>query len=211
LDRPEDAVYWLHVLLEFGGRQAQRTAAKQLWVMAAEDIDDTQIVLRAYAVFQMAGHVPERDHLVFLVAAMCSARKWWEHPEGQLTDHWWAKAEGDLRDPTRRKPIPTYALDRHTRRGWERLRAGLGFDDRFSGTEVGRMKTLWLFTRRGRLAAEDEVDEAAFWEFWRDRRDLAALGPRDVDEPPSGHRRRAWTTRTSSHRRDWGSARLLAC
>jgi hypothetical protein len=181
LDRPEEAIYWLTVLLEFGGKPATKTAAKQLWIMAAEDVDDPQIVLRAFAVHQMTGTVPETDHLYFLTAAMCKARKWWEWPDGQLVDHWWAKALGDLRrDP---RPVPPYALDRHTRRGWQRMRSGQGFDDRFSGSEVGRMKTLWLYLRHGRLDPDAQVDEEAFRAFWQQRRDLSAMGPRDVDEP----------------------------
>jgi len=180
LDQPEDAIYWLNVLLEFGGRTAPKTAARQLWIMAAEDIDDPAIVLRCFAVFEMTGQVAETDHLFFLVASMCTARKWWQTPEGQLVDHWWAKAIGDLKcDP---KPIPAYALDKHTRRGWERFRSGLGFDDRFSGTDVGRMKTLWLWTRNGRLSAEDQVGRE-FFDFWENRRELQGLGDREVDEP----------------------------
>ena len=61
LDRPEEAIYWLTILLEFGGKPAQKTAAKQLWIMAAEDVYDPQIVLRAFAVHQMAGTVQETD------------------------------------------------------------------------------------------------------------------------------------------------------
>lgn len=180
LDQPEDAIYWLNVLLEYGGRQGSKSAARQLWIVAAEDIDDPSIVLRAFAVFEMTGQVTETDHLFFLVAAMCGARKWWESPEGQLVDHWWAKAIGDLK--TNPKPIPTYALDRHTRRGWDRFRSGQGFDDRFSGTDVGRMKTLWLWTRHGRLHPDDQVG-AEFRSFWEDRRELQAMGERGVDEP----------------------------
>lgn len=181
LDDPEAAIYWLHVLLEHGGPSAQRTAARQLWIVAAEDVDDPAVVLRAFAVFQMVGKVPEPDHLFFLVAQMCSARKWWEHPDGHLVDHWWAKAVGALRSAPRQ--VPSHALDRHTRRGWQQLRAGLGFDDRFSGSDVGRAKTLWLFTRWGRLDSAYQVDAEQFRVFWQERRDLQASGPRDVDEP----------------------------
>lgn len=181
LDLPEEAIYWLTVLLEYGGRQGPKTAARQLWVVACEDVDDPAIVQRAFAVFQMTGQVPETDALYFLTAAMCRAQKWWQTPEGQLVDHWWAKALGDLKRAP--KPIPVYALDRHTRRGWERFRSGRGFDDRFSGTDVGRAKTLWLFTRHGRLHPDDQVGPE-FRAFWEDRRELQAMGERGVDEPP---------------------------
>ena len=69
----ENAIYWLNVLITHGGKSAQATAAKQLWIMAAEDVDDPAIVLRAFAVFQMAGRVPETDHLFFLTSRMCRA------------------------------------------------------------------------------------------------------------------------------------------
>jgi hypothetical protein len=177
----EQAIYWLTVILEFGGKPARKIVAKQLWIVANEDVDDQRITLRAFAVHQMSGVVEETDDLYFLTAAMCSARKWWQHPDGQLVDYWWSKALGDLRRAPRE--IPTWALDRHTRRGWQRLRSGEGFDDRFSGSDVGRMKTLWLYLRHGRLHPDMHVDEEAFRAFWQQRRDLEARGPRDVDEP----------------------------
>lgn len=167
----ENAIYWTHVVLTFGGKSAPRMLARQLWIMAAEDVDDTAIVLRAAAVYQMAGVVTETDHLVFLVAAMCRARKWWEHAEGRETDRLWSKAVGDLkREP---KPIPSYALDRHTRRGWELKRQGVPFDDRFSGTDVGRAKTAYLFQRDGRLDPAADID-GGFWSVWKTRLDLEA-------------------------------------
>lgn len=182
IDDPEQAFYWLTVLLEFGGKSAPKSAAKQLWIVANEDCDDPQITLRAFAVYSMASVVSETDALYFLTAAMCRARKWWAWPDGQLVDFWWSKALGDLkREP---REIPSYALDRHCRRGWQRYRSGLGFDDRFSGSDVGRMKTLWLYLRHGRLDPADQVDEAAFRVFWQQRRDLEGkTGTREADEP----------------------------
>jgi hypothetical protein len=90
-----------------------------------------------------------RPGLFFLTAAMCKARKWWEHEEGREVDRLWSQAIGDLKVPERRREIPPYALDRHTRRGWELRRAGQHFDDRFSGTDMGRLKTSYLFERDG--------------------------------------------------------------
>jgi hypothetical protein len=179
LGDPENAIYWLNVLLTHGGKTAQATAAKQLWVMAAEDVDDPAIVVRAFAVFQMAGRVGETDHLFFLVAEMCGAPKWWESASGRMVDWLWSKAIGDLkRSP---KEIPVYALDRHTRGGWDRYRRGLGFDDRFSGTDIGRMKTVYLFQRDGSLRPDAEIDDG-FWEFWRERQALEATSEPAVDD-----------------------------
>jgi replication-associated recombination protein RarA len=91
------AIYWLNVLLTHGGKSAPALVAKQLWIMAAEDVDDPATVLRAFAVLQMAGRVGEIDHLVFLTAAMCRARKWWQHDDGREVDRAWSQAIGDLK------------------------------------------------------------------------------------------------------------------
>jgi hypothetical protein len=170
----EDAIYWLNVLLE--GEQ-QKKVARNLWIMAAEDIDEPMIVLRAYAVFQMISKVPETDHLYFLVAAMCSApnrdldkpwpveeqlvqltaamcdaRKWWETLDGRMVDELWSKAIGDLKVPERRKPIPDVALDQHTRRGKAIARANGGqYRNELSGTDEGRAKTAFQYLAAGRL------------------------------------------------------------
>ena len=168
-----EAAYWLQVVLEHGGTQAQYTAAKQLWIVAAEDVDDPLVVLRSYVVFQMSGQVTETDHLFALVAQMCRAQKWWSTPEGREWDREWSRAVGDLRDPERRRPMPVWALDRHTRGGWERHRAGERMDDRFSGTDLGRAKTAYLFERDGRLDPSAEID-GEFWPLWRERQALEA-------------------------------------
>lgn len=173
----EAAVYWLNVLLTHGGKSGPAIAGKQLWIVAAEDVDDPAIVLRAFAVHSMASRVPETDHLVFLVAAMCRAPKWWQTEDGRAVDRAWSKAIGDLKRSPRE--VPTYALDRHTRRGWERLRAGIRFDDRFSGTDLGRAKTAYLHARDGRLDRDAEID-AGFWPVWAERRALEATDEEDA-------------------------------
>jgi hypothetical protein len=170
----EQAIYWLNVVLEFAGPSAQATVAKQLWIVAAEDVDDPMVVVRAFAVMQNVGRVSETDHLVFLAAQMCRAPKWWETPEGREVDRLWSKAVGDLKDPGRQRPMPVWGLDRHTRGGWERRRHGLVMDDRFSGTDRGRAKTSYLFQRDGRLDPAAEVD-SEFWPVWRERQDLEGI------------------------------------
>lgn len=169
----EQAIYWTHVCLTFGGRGGARMICKQLWIMAAEDIDDTGMVIRIASVWQMLDIVPETDHVFFLVGEMCRAQKWWETPHGRAVDEAWAKAIGDLKRAPRE--IPGYALDRHTRRGWELKKQGVPFDDRFSGTEIGRMKTRYLYEKYGEISAEYAIDEG-FWEFWNRRKELMAEG-----------------------------------
>ncbi len=79
-------MYWLNVILTHGDKAGPKTAATQLWIMAAEDIDDPAMVLRCFAVYSMIAKVGETDHLYFLVAEMCKARKWWETEEGRAVD-----------------------------------------------------------------------------------------------------------------------------
>jgi replication-associated recombination protein RarA len=168
LGKTEDAIYWLHVLLTYG-ESAAKTAAKQLWIMAAEDIDDELVVLRAFAVYQMAGKVAETDHLYFLTARMCSASKWWETAEGSSVDYLWAKATGDLKK--RPKEIPAYALDEHTARGSRAKKSGKVIDNRFSGHDEGRQQTKYLYDRDGRLDANLYPD-SQFFVYWEQYKEL---------------------------------------
>jgi len=174
LGRTEDAIYWLNVLLTHHASGA-KIAAKQLWIMAAEDIYDEQIVLRAFAVYQMAGKVSETDHLFFLAARMCKATKWWEHPEGSEVDYLWSKAVGDLKKKP--KPIPSYALDEHTARGAIAKKQGRSIDNRFSGHDYGRQQTKYMYDRDGSISP-DEYPDPQFFVYWEQYKEL--LGEQDV-------------------------------
>jgi|GEM_PF-3519141 len=186
----DGAIYWANVVLTHGGQHAQRLLSKQCWIIAAEVVDDPMVVMRAGAVHQLAGQVPETDHLFFLIAQMCRAPKWWESEDGREVDRLWSKAIGDLKDPDRRREIPEYALDRHTRRGWEVKRERGWFDDRFSGTDLGRQKTAHMFARDGFIDAESRVEcdrdgvaDESFWQVWSDRKRLQG----DDYSPPPDH------------------------
>jgi replication-associated recombination protein RarA len=78
LGNVENAIYWATVIREFSPRweTAHRIVAKQLWISAAEDVDDPAVVLRAFALFQKGKEVPETEHIIFLIAQMCAARKY---------------------------------------------------------------------------------------------------------------------------------------
>ena len=172
-----EAIYWATVLREFSPRweTAHKLIAKQLWISAAEDIDDPAVVLRAFAFHQMATVVPETEHMMFLIAQMCAARKYWEHEDGREVDRLVCKALGDVKVPERHRPIPAYALDRHTRRGWQVFRSQRRFTDEFSGTYLGRAKTVYLFLRDGFVNGESKIGEdPGFTEFWGERRALLA-------------------------------------
>lgn len=164
----EDSIYWANVILTYNESGA-KIIAKQLWIMAAEDIFDEAVVLRAFAVYQMAGKVKETDHIFFLVARMARAEKWWESPLGSEVDYLWAKATGDLKK--RPKEIPSFALDTHTAKGAIAKKRGYAIDDRFSGTDAGRQKTKYLYDRDQRLDPDEYPDEQ-FWVYWSEYQDL---------------------------------------
>lgn len=164
----EDSIYWANVIMTCHD-SGIKIVAKQLWIMAAEDIFDEAVVLRAAAVYQMASKVKENDHIFFLVARMCRAEKWWESPLGSEVDYLWAKAIGELKK--RPKDIPSFALDTHTAKGAIAKRKGFAIDDRFSGTDIGRQKTKYLFDRDGRLDPDEHPDER-FWTYWEQYREL---------------------------------------
>lgn len=164
----EDSIYWANVILTYHA-SGQKVVAKQLWIMACEDIYDEAVVLRAFAVYQMAGKVQETDHLFFLVARMCRATKWWQEPLGVEVDYLWSKATGDLKK--RPKEIPPFALDLHTAKGAIAKKQGRAYDDRFSGTDIGRQKTKYLYERDDRLDPDEYPDEQ-FWPYWEQYREL---------------------------------------
>ena len=191
LGNAEDAIYWATVMIKFTEKweTAHKSLAKQLWISAAEDIDDPAVVARAFAVFQMAKEVPETEHLMYLIAQMCSARKYWEHDRGLEVDRMVQKALGDVEHPSRHRPIPPYALDRHTRRGWDLFRQTGQFDDRYSGTYLGRAKTAYMYLRDGVVDAESRVDarrdgspDDGFVAYWSAIRELMGVAP-DEGEP----------------------------
>ena len=185
----DGAVYWANVVLTYGGQSAQRLLAKQCWIIASEVVDDPIVVLRAFAVHQMAGVVPETDHMFYLIGQMASSTKWFESDRGRDVDRAWSRAIGDLKDPARRHEIPPYALDRHTKRGWQ-VKAKTGwFDDRFSGTDLGRQKASYMFQRDGMIDSDSRVDcdregvaDQGFWLWWMARKDLQ--GDYVPDSPP---------------------------
>lgn len=203
LNDPEAAIYWANVILTYQeGKTGKRTLAKQLWIMSTEDIDDPAIVQRAFIVYTMTDMVAETDQFFYLIGQMCRARKWWEHEEGRFIDWCWGKAIGDLKDPSRQRRIPSYALDRHTRRGWAIFKQTGQFDDRFTGTDLGRQKTSYMFQRDGEISPESQVfvtpdgeEDRGFLQFWRNFRRLMhmstgdlepndPLGKDDVEPPP---------------------------
>jgi hypothetical protein len=189
LRRLDDAIFWLTVLLEKGPQYASKIAARQLLIVASEDLHDESVMGRALAVYQTVQVVTETDSLYWLTARMCDpdVPRWWESEQAREVDRLWSASIGELkRDP---RPVPSYALDRHTKRGWQVKRDEGWFDDRFSGTDLGRAKTAYLFRRDGFIDADsrlecdrDGVEDHGFWSVWRQRKQLQ--GDDLPDRPP---------------------------
>lgn len=170
LGRVEEAIYWLTVLLTHS-ESGNKTAAKQLWIVAAEVVDDDNCVMRAFAVYQMTSKVNETDHLYHLTAKMCRANKWFETAEGISVDYLWSKSIGDLKRTP--KAIPTYAKDEHTSIGARAKKSGKTIDNRFSNHDFGRQQTKYLYDTNGRLDPADYPD-ADFFAYWSRYKDLLA-------------------------------------
>lgn len=187
IDDREAAIYWANVILEYGDKAGPKTLIGQLWIMAAEDLYDPAMCVRIGVTYLMCGKVSETDHLFQIVYEMCKATKWWEVEDGREVDRLWAKAIGDLKSPERRRQVPEYALDRHTRRGWALLRSRGWMDDRYSGTDLGRQKTTFLFLRDGRLDPSAPHPGPAFWAGWKERLKLQG-GIKPEPGEPTGER-----------------------
>ena len=175
--------------MEKGPQYASKIAARQLLIVASEDVYDESVMIRAQVVHMTVQVVSETDALYFLVARMCEPEvpRWWESEQGREVDRLWSASIGELKSSPR--PIPSYALDRHTRRGWQVKREEGWFDDRFSGTDLGRCKTSYLFLRDGEIGPDsrlecdsDGVPDDGFWSVWRARKTLQ--GDDLPDRPP---------------------------
>lgn len=173
--RKEEAIWWLTVALDCGSGTGGhlKYLARQLWIMAAEDCYDQQIVLQAFAVYQMIGVCSETDHLYVLVSMMCDAEKMHED-RGAEMDRLWGEAEGHMRNG-RWREVPSYAVDRHTYRGKTMLHKGQRTDERFSGTTFGRLATRFIWKAYGELTPDGALTEK-FWSWWHERKEAYGVG-----------------------------------
>ena len=139
----EAAQYWLEVLYQAG--ESGYYLSRYLWIVAAEDVDDLEVQQYACQVFIAHCHYKqvELHHLLNLLDRLCKAPKKWETDRGcelelrekRIRDEVRAAMAGE-RDP---RPIPEYALDKHTAAGAARIRRGLPVDQRWSGSWEGVM------------------------------------------------------------------------
>lgn len=173
--RTEEAIWWLTVALECSNHSGGhlKYLGRQLWIMAGEDMFDQQIVLQAYAVYQMIGTCNETDHMYQLVYRMCEAEKVHESAGAEM-DRMWGEAQGKMRNGQWRQ-VPSYAVDRHTYRGKSMMYRGERTDERFSGTDFGRMATRFLWRANGSLDPEAGLTEK-FWALWLELKESYGLG-----------------------------------
>jgi len=175
MGRTEDAIWWLTVALDLGKGGTAKYLARQLWIVAAEDLFDPMIVIQAGIVYQMTGICQETDHLYQLVYRMTKCEKMHEEDGAEL-DRIWGEAEGHMLNG-RWREVPTYAVDRHTYRGKQMIGNDQRTDERFSGTTFGRLATRWIWTVHGWLDPDAELT-GAFWQFWNARKASYGVGKR---------------------------------
>ena len=166
LGRHEQALYWLTVMLELGDGSKAHLGyiIRQLWIVSAEDLFDQGIVIQTAAVLANFGLAAETDHLYQLVYRMCDARKLHDTESGRRMNYLWGKAIGHLRRGDYRK-IPSYAVDQHTYRGKVLIKRGYHVDQRFNGTDMGRISIAYMYLRDKVVGPKSDWDEGFWAEF----------------------------------------------
>lgn len=200
LGRPEQAIYWLSVMLQMGSGSKGHLSyiARQLWIVAAEDLFDQQIVLQAFAVNQMIGLASETDHLYQLVYRMATTPNKLHTTDGGREMDWlWGKAIGEIKRGRWRK-MPSYAVDQHTYRGKILIRKDVHVDQRFNGTDFGRQSTQYLWARDGEEMGPRSDWDGGWWQHWKRVKEMFGMGLRyplrkKGDEPDKHEDRTAQT------------------
>jgi replication-associated recombination protein RarA len=150
------ALYWVTVMLE-ELECDQKYVLRRLAVFAFEDAMDRGFVQYVAGVLACndatkVRWAPGGDSNIPYVATVeaCKCTKFWEVPEGRERERIWAEVEKRVaKGPP--VEIPRYALDTHTKRGRKQP------DERFSGTDKGRMNMVEMYEQHGRLiVVEDE-------------------------------------------------------
>lgn len=156
LGNVEATFYWLAVMLE--ANESRDFLARRCAIFAVEDVFDLST---AGHIASMAWAVNRRqmdDNAVWQMTYwLCKAPKFFQGE--RLT---WAPVSGEeyerlswnAIDAVKRgeqRPIPSYAVDLHTRQGRELRQAGQPVDERYSGTRLGRTFMIEQYRRLGKL------------------------------------------------------------
>ena len=146
LGKVEDAFYWLQVMQAC---ESWFHIAVTLTNFAWEDTVDPMAVLVADVGYRtlLATKGRNENVLFWLVECMCRATKFWETEEGRTRERLWWKVEDEIQEKGFTRPIPSWALDRHSWSGWKTRK----FDERFSGNREGRLAMCAMQERLGRL------------------------------------------------------------
>jgi len=95
----------------------------------------------------MRGNTP-----YFWIRHLTFSPKFWEIEEGRKAERAWWAIEDEVKARGFTREVPRFALDSHSRTGWEvKKETGRFPDCRFGGTRYGRLSMCDMYARLGRL------------------------------------------------------------
>lgn len=150
----EAAFYWLALMLEELEVPVGRLA-RRLGIFGVEDVFDLEVAARLAALaLGVRFGMLDANGLWQGTWFACRARKFWESDEGREYEQLSWQALDAVKNGAAR-PVPSYALDMHTKRGRARRQEGLPVDGRYSGDRAGRAFMVEQYRRLGRLDPEE--------------------------------------------------------
>jgi len=152
LGKVEEAFYWLQTMQAAG--ESWFHIAVTLTNFAWEDcLDDMAIVVADVGYRTLLATKGRNENVPFyVVERLCRATKFWETEEGRTRERLWWKVEDEIKEKGFTRPIPSWALDRHSWSAWKTKK----FDERFSGTREGRLNMVAMYEQDGRLDPDGE-------------------------------------------------------
>jgi len=147
-----DAMYWAFTLHEMRGFKA---VARYLYVFACEDTMDTDLMQFCWMLANQDSRLDDRHEIEHAVRWFADAKKKWECEEGRTLERvscaLLKELDEQIAGEVAPRPIPSYALDRHTKAGW-RIKKEIGeWDDRLSGDWEGVWWRIAMMEKNGSL------------------------------------------------------------
>ena len=148
----ESCYYWFQLMTAVG--ESYYHIARILINFAYEDCYEDSAIMISDACWRsmmiqkqrgMTGNTP-----FWWIDRLCRAKKFWECEEGRKREKIWWRVEDEIRLKGFTRPIPSWALDRHSFTAWKTKE----FDERFSGNRWGRLNMCAAFERDGKLDPE---------------------------------------------------------
>ena len=155
LGKVEDALYWIKVMRK--ANEPKNYVVRRLVAFAGEDAWGQEGFRIASDLVTTFNWEPPYDWNIVEQAAVMLTKcvKWWEVEDGIA----WKKAEMKnqelLKIERLKKPVPHYALDEHTKRGWQLKDKGQ-MDNRMSGDGNGIAKRIDSFEKHGKFTWDDK-------------------------------------------------------